>query len=76
LLTRESSQDGVVHVVESVLMPPRHNRPDESSPEDDYENDQMSVEELKNRLRHYVDDEHRRDHDRHRSHYHKNELDL
>ncbi len=37
-------------------MPPRQNRPDEDNPEDNYENDNMSVDELKERLKRYVDD--------------------
>jgi len=54
------------------MMPPRRNRPDEDNPEDDYENDNMSVEELRNRLRHLVEDH---DYHHHREHR-KNDLDL
>jgi len=64
------ARDGVVQVVDSVLMPPRHRRHDEQDDsEDEYEDDQMSVEELKHRLRHFVDeDEDDKDEDRKRRH--------
>jgi uncharacterized surface protein with fasciclin (FAS1) repeats len=50
------AEDGVIHVIENVLIPPhKHKKPDEEG--DDYENDGISEEELKERLGDLVEDE-------------------
>jgi hypothetical protein len=59
------ADDGVVHVIESVLIPPRNDRDRDEDEPDNYDNDNMTVEELKERLERYVERE-RRD-NRHRN---------
>lgn len=48
------SEDGVVHVVESVLMPPPGKQWDPNDPGNDYENDQMPIKDIKKRLEKFV----------------------
>lgn len=50
-----SSRDGVVHVVESVLIPPRRNKADDMLRPEEYEDDQMTINELVERLEPYVE---------------------
>jgi hypothetical protein len=50
------ARDGVVHVIESVLVPPRQRRHSQEDDEkDEYEGDGISVEELVERLKRFVE---------------------